>query len=71
MTELFLNGLILLMIGANFICLRIIVGPWAMSVLPENRTSRYGIDLAMFLAAVSLTLWALTNYLSHSAWGHL
>lgn len=54
------------MIGANFVCLRVVVGTWLVSVLPDKRVVQQGINLAVFAAAVVLTLWGLNNYLTHT-----
>ena len=66
MAELILNGLILLMVGANFVCLRVVVGTWLVTVLGDNRLAQHSVNLAAFTVAVLLTLWGLTNYLSQS-----
>lgn len=67
MADLILNGLILLMIGANFVCLRVVVGTWMVSLLPDNRVMQQSVNIAAFVAAILLTFWGLNNYLTHAA----
>jgi len=67
MADMILNGLILLMVGANFVCLRVVVGTWLVEVLGDNRLAQHSVNLAAFTVAVLLTLWGLNNYLTQAA----